>query len=84
MVKFCVILTTPILDDLLSWGQGQLKIILSIILIITLFVTAFRRAWLAMVGTILAMAFLAMFVSDTTLLIDLAEWFAKKLKLRKT
>ena len=79
-----MILTTPILDDLLSWGQGQLKIILFIILIITLFVTAFKRAWLAMVGTILAMAFLAMFVSDTTLLIDLAEWFARKLKLRKT
>lgn len=68
------------LDNLLTWGETQLEIILFTVLIITLLFTAFKRAWIAMIGTLVTLAFIAIFVTEPTMLISLAEWVAGKLK----
>lgn len=68
------------LDKLTNWGGAQLDAVLYIIMFVLLIYFAFKRAWIMLFTTILALAFIAVFVSDPTMLIKLAEWLAQKLK----
>lgn len=68
------------LDKLTNWGGAQLDAVLYIIMFVLLIYFAFKRAWIMLFTTILALAFIAVFVSDPIMLIKLAEWLAQKLK----
>lgn len=69
------------INKIVLWGSTQLEIILFMVLFITLLVTAFRRAWIAMITTVVVLSFFAIFVSKPMVLVDLAEWLASKLSI---
>ncbi|GLY12703.1 hypothetical protein [Pseudobacillus badius] len=67
------------LSGLYTWFSQEVKWALFIILLILLIVTAFKRAWIAMVGVLVGMAFIGMFIVKPDLIITLAQWLTGKL-----
>lgn len=61
------------------WFFDQVEIALSIILVILLLVTAYKRAWMAMVGVILGLAILGIFIVNDQAITSLASWLAEKI-----
>lgn len=57
-----------------EWLSGEAKWAIFIVLIILLCVTAFKRAWIAMIGVLVGVAFITMFIIKPDLIITLAEW----------
>jgi len=64
-----------------TWFMEQVKIVLGIILIILLFVTAYKRAWVAMIGVIIGLAIVGIFVVEPQIIQKLATWLTEKLAL---
>ena len=71
------------LEGLFSWFQTQVKYALFIVLFILLIATAYKRAWLALVGAIVMLSFLAIFVIKPDMLISIGSWLSDILKLGK-
>lgn len=71
------------LGDFFSWGQEQMRYLLFLGLFIALVVTAFKRAWIAMIGVIVGLAFVAIFIVQPDMIIRLGQWFSKTLSLGK-
>lgn len=62
-----------------DWFMNQVKIFITIILIVLLFVTAYKRAWVAMIGVIIGLAVLGIFIVDPQAITNLSEWLAEKI-----
>lgn len=69
------------LQNLFSWGQQQVTYILFIGLFIALIVTAFKRAWIAMIGVIIGLSVIAIFIINPRMIIDLGQWFSNIVSL---
>lgn len=69
------------LDQLFAWGQQQMRYILFLGLFIALVVTAFKRAWIAMIGVIIGLAFVAIFIVQPDMIVRLGQWVANTLRL---
>lgn len=62
-----------------GWFMDQVKIFITIILIVLLFVTAYKRAWVAMIGVIIGLAILGIFIINPEAITNLSEWLAEKI-----
>lgn len=69
------------IQGLYTWFSGQVTWALYIVLLILLIVTAFKRAWIAMIGVIVGMAVIGMFIVQPDIISTIAEWLAEKIKL---
>lgn len=69
------------LSGFFNWFQDQMVLALFIVLFIALIVTAYRRAWVAMIGVIIGLSFMAIFVVNPDMLINLGEWLSNILRL---
>ncbi|MFZ7947162.1 MULTISPECIES: hypothetical protein [Bacillaceae] len=67
------------IESLFDWFAGEVKWALFIALLVLLIVTAFKRAWIAMVGVVIGLAFIGMFIVKPDLIITLAEWLTNLL-----
>lgn len=61
------------------WFFDQVEIALSIILVILLLVTAYKRAWVAMIGVVIGLAILGIFIVNDQAITSLASWLAEKI-----
>lgn len=69
------------LEEIFNWVKEQAGYVLMIVLIIVILVTAAKRAWIAMMGAIVGLAFVGIFIVNPTVIVDLAEWFGSKLNI---
>lgn len=72
--------STAELDGWISWGEKQIEYALFLFMFIVLIFLAFKRAWILLIGTIIALAVFAALIYEPTMLIKLAEWLAYRLK----
>lgn len=66
------------LQSVFDWGSTQIEFALFLVMFVMLLFFAFKRAWIALISTIVGLAFLAIFVADPIILIKLSEWLASK------
>ena len=59
------------LGDFFSWGQEQMRYLLFLGLFVALGVTAFKRAWIAMMGVSLGLAFVGIVIGQPDIIIKL-------------
>lgn len=69
------------LRNLFKWGSTQIEYALFLIMFIMIIFFAFKRAWIALISTIIGLAILAIFVANPVMLIKLAEWVARELTI---
>lgn len=69
------------IQGLYTWFSGQVSWALYIVLLILLIVTAFKRAWIAMIGVIVGMAVIGMFVINPTIIESVASWLSGLINL---
>lgn len=69
------------LEEVFNWIKEQAGYVLMIVLIIVILVTAAKRAWIALMGAIVGLAFVGIFIVNPTVIVDLAEWFGDKLRI---
>lgn len=69
------------LQSVFDWGSAQIEFVLFIVMFIMLLFFAFKRAWIALISTIVGLAVLAIFVANPVILITLAEWLARRLSM---
>lgn len=80
-MKIIVYSSTKTLNKLVTWGEAQLTYVLFFVLIAVLLVSAFKRAWIALLISFLGIVFFAIFVSNPDMLITLATWLAEKINI---
>lgn len=71
------------LGSLADWFQEQAKYVLFIGLFIVLIVTAFKRAWIAMIGAFVGLAFISIFIMNPEVITDVGDWISRTLKIGK-
>lgn len=54
--------------------QGEMKYVLFIILFFLIAYTVYKRAWVALVGSILGLALVGIFIVDPEILLSLGGW----------
>ena len=69
------------LEELFNWVKEQAGYVLMMVLIVVILVTAAKRAWIAMIGALIGIAFVGIFIVNPTVIVDLSEWFGEKLSL---
>lgn len=69
------------LADLFDWFKEQVGYVLFFAMIVVLLVSAFRQAWIAMIGSLVGIAFIGVFVFDPDIIRNVSEWLAGKIKL---
>ncbi|MEK5069589.1 hypothetical protein [Sporosarcina sp. FSL K6-1508] len=69
------------LEGLFTWISEEIKWALFIVLFVALIVTAFKRAWIALIGVLIGLAFIGIFIVNPEVLINISEFFAEKLNL---
>lgn len=69
------------LESLFDWFKEQVQIVLLAVLIIALIVTGAKRAWIAMIGALVGIAFIGVFVFNPDLIQNVSEWMAGKLDI---
>lgn len=69
------------LQGFFEWFTTEVKYVLFIILIIVVLVTAYKRAWIAMIGSLVGLAFIGIFVLDPEKLLGVSEWLGTKLSI---
>lgn len=69
------------LEGIFTWFSTEAKWALFIILIIALIVTAFKRAWISLIGVVIGLAFIGIFIVQPDILINISEFIAEKLNL---
>jgi uncharacterized membrane protein len=69
------------LQGLFEWIKEQAQYGLFIALIILILVCAVKRAWIAMIGSLIGLAFVGIFVLNPNLINTLAEWLSGKLNI---
>ncbi|KAA9014914.1 hypothetical protein [Niallia endozanthoxylica] len=69
------------LEEIFNWVKEQAGYVLMIVLIVVVLVTAAKRAWIAMLGAVIGIAFVGIFIVNPNVIVNLSEWFGEKLKL---
>lgn len=69
------------LESLFDWFKEQVQIVLLAVLIIALIVTGAKRAWIAMIGALVGIAFIGVFVFNPDLIQNVSKWMAGKLDI---
>lgn len=69
------------LQGVFEWLQQQAQYGLFIALIILILVTAVKRAWIAMIGSLIGLAFVGIFLLNPDIINTLAEWLSSKLSI---
>ena len=69
------------LEELFNWVKEQAGYVLMMVLIVVILVTAAKRAWIAMIGALIGIAFVGIFIVNPNVIVDLSEWFGEKLSL---
>lgn len=69
------------LGTLFDFIQEQMRYVLYIIMFIAITYTAFKRAWIAMIGVILGLAFFAIFIDKPEILSSLGIWMNKMINI---
>jgi nicotinamide riboside transporter PnuC len=69
------------LQGFFEWFTSEVRYVLFIILIIVVLVTAYKRAWIAMIGSLVGLAFIGIFVLDPNKLLAISEWLGSKLSI---
>lgn len=69
------------LSELFTWFSTEVKWAMFIVLLVLLIVTAFKRAWVAMVGVILGLAFIGIFIVNPDVILSLSDWLAGLLSI---
>jgi hypothetical protein len=69
------------LEELFNWVKEQAGYVLMMVLIVVILITAAKRAWIAMIGALIGIAFVGIFIVNPTVIVDLSEWFGEKLSL---
>jgi uncharacterized membrane protein len=69
------------LEEVFNWVKEQAGYVLMIVLIVVILVTAAKRAWIAMLGAVIGIAFVGIFIVNPNVIVDLSEWFGEKLNL---
>ncbi|PRX40914.1 hypothetical protein CLV97_110106 [Planifilum fimeticola] len=71
------------LEALFEWFKEQVQYVLFFTLIVVLIVTGYRRAWIAMIGSLIGLAFIGVFVFNPDVIRPVSEWLGEKLNLGK-
>lgn len=71
------------LEALFEWFKEQVQYVLFFTLIVVLIVTGYRRAWLAMIGSLIGLAFIGIFIFNPDAIRPVSEWLGEKLNLGK-
>lgn len=69
------------LETLFDWGKEQAKYVLFLGLFVVLIVTAFKRAWIAMIGAFVGLSFIAIFIANPEVIIDVGDWISRTLSI---
>jgi uncharacterized membrane protein len=69
------------LEELFNWVKEQAGYVLMMVLIVVILVTAAKRAWIAMIGALIGIAFVGIFIVNPNVIVNLSEWFGEKLSL---
>lgn len=69
------------LSTLFEWLKEQASYVLMIIGIIIILVTAAQRRWTAMIGAIIAIAFIGIFVLNPEIIKTMSNWLNDKVNL---
>lgn len=69
------------LSGLFDWIKEQAMYILFIGVIIGALVLGFKRAWIQLVGLIIGFGIIAIFISNPTVITDIADWLGDKVNL---
>lgn len=69
------------ITSLFDWFKGQVEIVLYMVIIGLLLFTAWKRAWILMVGVLLGGAFIAIFVANPNMITTLGQWMSNKLSM---
>lgn len=67
------------LSGLFEWFTAEIKYALFIAFFVLLLVTAFKRAWIALIGVVIGMAVIGIFIVDPEIIISISEWLTDKL-----
>ncbi|MEC1158702.1 TcpD family membrane protein [Cytobacillus horneckiae] len=68
-------------QGLFEWLQQQAQYVLFIVLIVIILVTGAKRAWIAMIASIIGLAFIGIFILNPDIISSLAEWLNSKLNI---
>lgn len=71
------------LEALADWFQQQARYVLFIGLFVVLIVTAFKRAWIAMIGAFVGLAFISIFIMNPEIITDVGDWISRTLSIGK-
>lgn len=69
------------LQGVFEWIKEQAQYGLFIALIVLILVTAVKRAWIAMIGSLLGLAFVGIFILNPDVINTLATWLGGKLDI---
>jgi uncharacterized membrane protein len=69
------------LQGVFEWIKTQAQYALFIVLIILILVFAAKRAWIAMIGSIVGLALVGIFILNPDIISDIASWFGDKLNM---
>lgn len=69
------------LQGIFEWLQTQAKYALFIVLIVLILYFAAKRAWIAMIGSIVGLAAVGIFILNPDVISDIATWFGEKLNM---
>jgi uncharacterized membrane protein len=69
------------LQGVFEWIKEQAQYGLFIALIVLILVTAAKRAWIAMIGSLLGLAFVGIFILNPDVINTLATWLGGKLDI---
>jgi uncharacterized membrane protein len=70
------------LQGVFQWIQTQAVYALFIVGIVAIIVLGAKRAWIAMIGTIIGIALIGIFVIDPEIITDMATWLGDKLNMK--
>lgn len=70
------------LAGLFSWVMEQARYVLFIALVILILWTGAKRAWIAMIGALIGLAFIGIFIINPEILVGISEWATDRLNLR--
>ncbi len=69
------------LQGVFEWIKEQAQYGLFIALIVLILVCAVKRAWIAMIGSLVGLAFVGIFLLNPDIINTLAEWLGGKLSI---
>lgn len=69
------------LQGIFEWIKEQAQYGLFIALIFLILLTGVKRAWIAMIGAVIGLAFVGIFILNPNIITNLAQWLGGRLNL---